>query len=85
MNANTVSRKLAAAGFKRSSFSPVKGRGRSRRTDGFQVENNWKGGIEVSVRDFRPEVATNVHAFVIELGFTEVERMGAFVRYEVAA
>jgi nitrogen regulatory protein PII len=75
MNAQQLSRKLGQLGFTRSTWSRVKGRGRSRRSVGFQVVSN-QDTIEVSVNHWNQELVNKVHDAVIELGLQEVEIRG---------
>jgi hypothetical protein len=85
MNAQTLSRKLKQAGFTRSSWSPVKGRGRSRATSGFEVRSSvFDDTIEVVVRDWNEERIDKVHNAVIGFGFEKVSEKGHVRIYKVA-
>lgn len=83
MTAQQLSKKLADAGFARSTWSEVKGSGRSRRTNGFEV-SAFDGAVEVSVKHFDQTLVEKVYATVIELGFAEVKRTGATRTYTSA-
>jgi nitrogen regulatory protein PII len=80
MNAQTLSRKLKEAGFTRTTWSPVKGRGRSRATSGFQVTASFENTIEVVVRDWNEERIEKIHSAVIGFGFQKVSDRGFGVR-----
>jgi nitrogen regulatory protein PII len=83
MNAQTLSRKLKQAGFTRSTWSPVKGRGRSRATSGFEVCSSvFDDTIEVFVRDWNEERIENVHTAVIGFGFQKVAERGSVRIYK---
>jgi nitrogen regulatory protein PII len=75
MNAQQLSKKLGELGFTRSTWSAVKGRGRSRRTSGFQVVS-FQDTIEVSVNHWNQEIVNNIHEAVIRLGLEQVEIRG---------
>ena len=84
MNAQQLSKNLAAAGFTRSTWSPVKGRGRSRASSGFQVSSN-ADTIEVVVRHHNPQVVESVHTAVIGFGFSKVADRGSVQIYKAAS
>lgn len=85
MNAQTLSRKLKTAGFSRSTWSPVKGRGRSRASNGFEVRSSvFDETIEVLVRDWNEERIENVHNAVIGFGFEKVSEKGHVRTYKIA-
>ena len=85
MNAQTLSRKLKSAGLSRSTWSPVKGRGRSRKTNGFEVRSSvFTDTIEVVVKDWNEEVIENIHTAVIGFGFEKVSEKGHVRTYKVA-
>jgi hypothetical protein len=86
MNAQTLSRKLKQAGFTRSTWSPVKGRGRSRATRGFEVRSSvFEDTIEVYVRHWDEELIENVHKAVIGFGLEKVSERGHVRVYKVAS
>lgn len=84
MNAQQLSKKLSAAGFARSTWSPVKGRGRSRASSGFQITSN-ADTIEVVVRHYNAEIVESVHNAVIEFGFDKVAERGSVQIYKASS
>lgn len=77
MNAQTLSKKLKDAGFTRSTWSSVKGRGRSRRSNGFEIVTNNAGNLEVSIKDHRTETETQITSLIATLGLTEIAIRGS--------
>jgi nitrogen regulatory protein PII len=83
MNAQQLSKKLGTAGFSRTTWSPVKGRGRSRASSGYQIISN-EDTIEVVVRHWNEEVIESVHSAVIGFGFEKIAERGSVRIYKAA-
>jgi hypothetical protein len=81
MNAQQLSKNLAQAGFTRRTWSAVKGSGRSRATNGFEITSN-EDTIEVVVRHHNEAIIENVHSAVIGFGFQKVAERGSVRIYK---
>lgn len=83
MNAQQLSKNLAEAGFTRRTWSAVKGAGRSRATNGFEVTSN-EDTIEVVVRHYNSQIIEDVHSAVLGFGFEKIAERGSIRIYKEA-